>query len=89
MTWRIVLTRQAVKDAKKLAGAKLDGKARQLIEIMKEDPFAYPPRYEALVGDLQGLYSRRTNVKHRLVYQALEEERTIKIVSMWSQYENA
>ena len=88
MRWRIVLTRQAAKDAKKLTGANLDGKAKQLIEKMKEDPFVFPPRYESLVGDLQGLYSRRINVKHRLVYQVLEEEHTIKLVSMWSHYEN-
>lgn len=88
MSWRIVFTRQAAKDAKKLKGAKLDGKAKQLIEKMKEDPFIYPPHYEALVGDLEGLYSRRTNVKHRLVYQVLEEAHTVKIVSLWSHYEN-
>lgn len=88
MSWRIVFARQAAKDATKLKGARLDGKAKQLIEKMKEDPFAYPPQYEALVGDLQGFYSRRINVKHRLVYQVLEEEHAVKILSMWSHYES-
>lgn len=88
MSWRVVVTKQAAKDAKKLKAAKLDGKAKRLIELMKEDPFIYPPNFEALVGDLEGLYSRRINMKHRLVYQVFEEEHIIKIVAMWSHYES-
>lgn len=85
--WRLVFTKQAQKDAKKLSSANLRSKAEELLEILKEDPFRNPPRYEKLVGDLAGAYSRRINIQHRLVYQVLEEERTVKVLRMWTHYE--
>lgn len=85
--YRIVYSKAAVKDIPKLKAAHLDGKARALIEVIREDPFRNPPRYEKLLGDLKGLYSRRINVQHRLIYQVLGEEQTVKIVSMWTHYE--
>jgi Txe/YoeB family toxin of toxin-antitoxin system len=86
-SWRLVFTKQAQKDAKKLSSASLRGKAEELLEILKEDPFRNPPRYEKLVGDLAGAYSRRINIQHRLVYQVLEEERVVKVLRMWTHYE--
>lgn len=86
--YRIVVARQAVKDFPNLTSAGLDKKAKALIELLKENPFQNPPAYEKLVGDMEGLYSRRINLKHRLVYQIDEENKTIKIVSAWSHYEN-
>ncbi|MEO6192329.1 MAG: Txe/YoeB family addiction module toxin [Thermoanaerobaculia bacterium] len=85
--WRLVFTRQAQKDAKKLSSANLRSKAEELLEILKDDPLRNPPRYEKLVGDLAGAYSRRINIQHRLVYQVLEEERVVKILRMWTHYE--
>ena len=85
--YKIVYTKTAVKDIPKLKAAHLDTKAKALIEVIREHPYQTPPSYEKLVGDLQGLYSRRINIQHRLVYQVLEEEQTIKIVSLWTQYE--
>ena len=85
--WRVVLSRKAVKDAKRLAQAGLDRQARRLLELLQDDPFATPPRVEKLVGNLSGFYSRRINVQHRLVYQVLEEKRIVKIVRMWTHYE--
>ena len=85
--WRLVFTKQAQKDARKLSSANLRGKAEELLEILKEDPYRTPPRYEKLVGDLAGAYSRRINIQHRLVYQVLEEERVVKILRMWTHYE--
>jgi Txe/YoeB family toxin of toxin-antitoxin system len=85
--WRLVFTKQAQKDAKRLSSANLRSKAEELLEILKKDPFRNPPRYEKLVGDLAGAYSRRTNIQHRLVYQVLEEERVVKILRMWTHYE--
>ena len=87
MTWEIVFTKQAQKDAKKLAAAGLKGKAIELLEIIRENPFRTPPRFEKLVGDLAGAYSRRINIQHRLVYEVLEQERIIKIIRMWTHYE--
>ena len=87
MTWEIVYTKQAQKDAKKLAAAGLKGKATELLEIVRDNPFRTPPRFEKLVGDLAGAYARRINIQHRLVYEVLEPERTIKIISMWTHYE--
>lgn len=87
MTWRLVYTRQAQKDAKKLARSGLKPKAQQLLQLLAEDPFARPPSYEKLVGDLQGAYSRRINIQHRLVYQVLEADRTVKVLRLWSHYE--
>lgn len=85
--YRIVYTRDAVKDIPKLKAAHLDAKAKALIELLRENPYQSPPGYEKLVGDLQGLFSRRINIQHRLVYQVLDEEKTIKIVSLWTHYE--
>ena len=85
--YRIVYTRDAVKDIPKLKAAHLDTKAKALIELLRENPYQSPPGYEKLVGDLQGLFSRRINIQHRLVYQVLEEEKTVKIVSLWTHYE--
>ena len=85
--YKIVYTKTAVKDIPKLKAVHLDTKARALIEVLRENPYQTPPSYEKLVGDLLGLYSRRINHQHRLVYQVLEEENTVKIVSLWTYYE--
>jgi toxin YoeB len=85
--WLLVYTKQALKDAKKLSAAGLRGKAEELLGILREDPFRNPPRFEKLVGDLAGAYSRRINIQHRLVYQVLEEQRVVKILRMWTHYE--
>ena len=87
MIWKVVFTKQAQKDAKKLVAAGLKPKAQKLIEIIQKNPFQNPPRYEKLVGDLSGAYSRRINIQHRLVYQVLENEHTIKVLRMWTHYE--
>lgn len=87
MSWRIVFTKQAQKDAKKLSASGLRPKAEALLQILAEDPFQTPPPFEKLVGDLEGAYSRRINVQHRLVYQVLEEERVVKVIRMWTYYE--
>ena len=86
-TWQIVLTRQAEKDAKKLSSAGLKDKALLLLSVLKDNPYQTPPPYEKLIGDLQGYYSRRINIQHRLVYQVLEEKRTVKVIRMWTHYE--
>lgn len=85
--YKIVYTKDSIKDIEKLKGANLNKKVLALIEIIKNNPFKTPPPYEKLVGDLQGLYSRRINIKHRLVYQILENVQTVKIISMWTHYE--
>ena len=85
--YRVVFTKTAAKDAPKLKAAHLDATARALIDVIRENPYQTPPSYEKLVGDLHGLYSRRINHQHRLVYEVLEEEKTVKIVSMWTHYE--
>lgn len=87
MSWRIVFTKQAQKDAKRLSASGLRPKAEALLQILAEDPFQTPPPFEKLVGDLEGAYSRRINVQHRLVYQVLEEERVVKVIRMWTYYE--
>ena len=87
MSWRLVYTRQARKDAKKLAASGLKPKTQELLAVLAEDPFQRPPPFEKLVGDLEGAYSRRINIQHRLVYQVLEAERTVKILRLWSHYE--
>lgn len=86
-TWRIVYSRQAQKDAKKLATSGLKPKAKALLDVITEDPFATPPRYEKLVGDLAGCYSRRINIQHRLVYEVLPDERVVHVLRMWTHYE--
>ena len=85
--YKIVYTKKAIKDIEKIKAAKLDNVTKNLINIIKENPYQTPPSYEKLVGNLKGLYSRRINIKHRLVYQVYEEESTIKIISLWSHYE--
>jgi toxin YoeB len=87
VTRQVVFTKQAQKDAKKLAAAGLKGKAMELLEIIREDPFRSSPRFEKLVGDLAGAYARRINIQHRLVYEVLEQGRIIKIIRMWTYYE--
>jgi toxin YoeB len=87
VSWRLVYTKQAQKDAKKLASSGLRPKAQELLDILAEDPFRKPPSFEKLVGDLSGAYSRRINIQRRLVYQVLEEERVIKVLRLWSHYE--
>ncbi len=87
MTWRLVYTRQARNDARKLLSSDLKDKAEQLFEILREDPYRSPPPFEKLVGDLSGAYSRRINIQHRLVYQVLEEESVVKVIRMWTHYE--
>jgi Txe/YoeB family toxin of toxin-antitoxin system len=85
--WRIVYTRQAQKDAKKIAATGLRPKAEKLLEILSENPFQTPPSYEKLMGDLSGAYSRRITIQHRLVYQVLQEVKTVKVIKMWTHYE--
>ncbi len=85
--WTLHFTRDAQKDAKKLTAAGLRPQAEALLSVLEINPFQNPPRYEALVGDLAGAYSRRINIQHRLVYQVLKEERAVKILRMWSHYE--
>ncbi len=87
MSWQLVYTRQAQKDARKLTSTGLRPKAESLLGLLREDPFRNPPFFEKLVGDLDGAYSRRINVQHRLVYQVLSEIRTVKILRMWTHYE--
>jgi Txe/YoeB family toxin of toxin-antitoxin system len=87
VSWRLVFTRQAQKDARKLAASDLKPKAQALLDLIAEDPFRRPLPFEKLVGDLTGAYSRRINIQHRLVYQVLPEERTVKILRLWSHYD--
>lgn len=87
MRWLIVFTKQAQKDARKLAAAGLRPKAEVLISILASNPFQSEPPYEKLRGDLSGSFSRRINIRHRLVYQVLKDERTIKVIRMWTHYE--
>jgi toxin YoeB len=87
VSWRIVYTRNAQKDAKKLAQSKLKIKAQELLTILEQNPYQNPPPFEKLVGDLAGACSRRINIQHRLVYQVLEQEHIVKILRMWAHYE--
>jgi len=87
VSWKIVFTRQAQKDARKLSAAGLKPKAEQLLKVLQTDPFQDPPPFEKLVGDLAGAYSRRISIQHRLVYQILKEERIVKVIRMWTHYE--
>jgi len=87
VSWKIVYTKQAQKDAKKLAASGMKLKAQRLLGIIAANPYQTPPPYEKLVGDLAGAYSRRINIQHRLVYQVLEDIRTIKVLRMWTHYE--
>ncbi len=85
--WTVVFTKQVQKDAKKLASSGLKEKAQALLTLVKEDPFANPPPFEKLVGDLAGAYSRRINIQHRLVYEVIPEQRVVKVLRLWTHYE--
>ncbi len=87
VSWKLLYTRQAQKDAKKLAASGLKRKASELLAIVAENPFQNPPPYEKLVGDLAGTYSRRINLQHRLVYQVLKDEHIVKVLRLWTHYE--
>lgn len=87
MTYCLVYTKQAQKDAKKIASSGLKAKVTKLLEILEENPFTEYPPYEKLIGDLDGAYSRRINIQHRLVYQVLEKEQVVKVIRMWTHYE--
>ena len=87
MSWRLVFTKQAQKDAVKIAAAGLKRQASRLIELLRENPYQNPPPYEKLVGDLSGAFSRRINIQHRLVYQILDDIKTVKVIRMWTHYE--
>ena len=87
MSWSIVYTRQAQKDARKIAFSNLKSQAQRLIDLIARNPFQNPPPYEKLVGDLAGAYSRRINIQHRLVYQVYAAEHTVKVLRMWTHYE--
>ena len=85
--WQIVFTKQAQKDARRLAESNLRPKAERLLALLAEDPFQKPPPFAKLVGDLSGAYSRRINIQHRLVYQVLQKERVVKVIRLWTHYE--
>ncbi len=85
--WRIIYTKQAQRDARRIAAAGLKGKTEKLLRLLSENPYQTPPPYEKLVGDLSGAYSRRINIQHRFVYQVLQEIRTAKVIRMWTHYE--
>jgi Txe/YoeB family toxin of toxin-antitoxin system len=87
VSWQLFFTKQAQKDAKKLAASGLRSKAEALLDILRQNPFQQPPPFEKLVGDLRGAYSRRINIHHRLVYQVLEDIKTVKVIRMWTHYE--
>lgn len=87
MSWRVVFSKHAEKDAKKLAAAGLKAKAQELLAVLASDPFQNPPSYEKLVGDLAGAYSRRINIQHRLVYEVFAQERVVRVLRMWTHYE--
>jgi len=85
--YKIVYRKKAIKDIKKIKSIGLENKVKNLIDVIKENPFQKPPSYEKLVGDVQGAYSRRINIQHRLIYQVYEQEKIVKIISLWSHYE--
>ena len=87
MSWRVVYAKQAVKDAKKLTESGLADKTKLLIALLEQDPFASPPPFEKLVGDLSGAYSRRITIQHRLVYEVFAPEKTVRVLRMWTHYE--
>ena len=87
MSYKLVYARQARKDAKKLKGTNLAKKAKELLEVIQKNPYADPPPFEALVGDLKGAYSRRTNIQHRLLYEVVEDKHVIKVLRLWTHYE--
>lgn len=87
MSWAVVYTRQARKDARRIASANLKSQTQRLLDVIEKNPFQNPPPYEKLVGDLGGAYSRRINIQHRLVYQVYQAEHTVKVLRMWTHYE--
>jgi toxin YoeB len=87
VTWKLYYTKQAQKDARKIASSGLKSKAQELLQIIAQDPFQNPPPYEKLIGDLAGAYSRRINIQHRLVYQVLEVDKAVKVLRLWTHYE--
>ena len=87
MKWRVVFTKQAQKDAKKLAAAGLRSRAERLLNILRKNPYQTPPPFEKLIGDLAGAYSRRINIQHRLVYEIIDKEKVVKVIRMWTHYE--
>ena len=87
MSWKLVYTKQAQKDAEKLAAAGLKSKAQSLLAILEQNPYQTPPPFEKLVGDLSGAHSRRISIHHRLVYQVLDDAKTVKVLRMWTHYE--
>jgi len=87
VSWKVIFTKQAQKDARKIADSGLKLKVEKLLEILQSNPFQKPPPYEKLAGDLSGAYSRRINIQHRLVYQILEKAKIVKIIRMWTHYE--
>jgi len=87
VTWKVILSRQAIKDAKKLAQVGYQSPAENLLKLLEINPYTTPPRYEKLIGNLAGLYSRRITIQHRLVYRVLEEEKTVHVLRMWTHYE--
>jgi toxin YoeB len=87
VSWTVVFAKHAVKDARKIAAAGLREKAQSLLDVLSHDPFQTPPPFEKLVGDLEGAYSRRINIQHRLVYEVFKAERTVRVLRMWTHYE--
>ena len=87
MSWRVVFTRQAKKDARKIASAGLRPKVETMLKVLGTNPYQSPPPFEKLLGDLAGACSRRINIKHRLVYQVLDEQQTVKVIRMWTHYD--
>jgi Txe/YoeB family toxin of toxin-antitoxin system len=87
VSWKIVYTKQANKDAKKLSSSGLRAKAEKILQVLQENPFLSPPPFEKLVGDLDGAYSRRINIQHRIIYQVIKKSKTVKVIRMWTHYE--
>jgi len=87
VSWQVVFTRQAQKDARKIAAVGLKHKVMQLLEVLRDNPYQTPPRYEKLIGDLAGAFSRRINIQHRLLYQVLDDEKVVKVIRIWTHYE--
>ena len=85
--WRVVFTKRSLKDSKKLSAAGLRSKAETLLDILRENPYQTPPPFEKLIGDLSGAYSRRINIQHRLVYEIIDDEKTVKVIRIWTYYE--
>ena len=87
MSWKIIFTKQAQKDAKKVSASNLKPNAEKILEVLRQHPLQIPPPYEKLIGDLAGAYSRRLNIQHRIIYQIITDEETVKIIRMWTHYE--